>query len=107
MIRLVIVQSQSLKCAPLLSGHLANFLNTFVESGIFTKILKVAKIALIFKKGDSKIFDNYRPISLLPIFGKIFEKIIYSKLYDFLISQNVIYDKQFGFRKKTALQLIL
>ena len=87
------------KCAPLLSGHLANFINTFMESGIFPKILKVAKITPIFKKGDSQIFDNYRPISLLPIFGKIFEKIIYSRLYDFLVAQKVIYDKQFGFRK--------
>ena len=87
------------KCAPLLSGHLANFINAFMESGIFPKILKVAKITPIFKKGDSQIFDNYRPISLLPIFGKIFEKVIYSRLYDFFISQSVIYDKQFGFRK--------
>ena len=87
------------RCAPLISGHLSSFLNAFMESGTFPKILKVAKITPIFKKGDSQMFDNYRPISLLPIFGKIFEKLIYSRLYDFLISQKVIYDKQFGFRR--------
>jgi hypothetical protein len=87
------------KCAHLLSGHLSNFINVFMESGTFPKILKIAKITPIFKKGDPQIFDNYRPISLLPIFGKLFEKIIYRRLYDFLVSQNVIYDKQFGFRK--------
>ena len=70
-----------------------------MESGTFPKILKVGKITPIFKKGDAQQFDNYRPISMLPIFGKIFEKLIYSRLYNFLISKNVIYDKQFGFRK--------
>jgi len=87
------------KCAPLLSWHLSNFINAFMESGTFPKILKIAKITPIFKKGDPQMFDNYRPISLLPIFSKIYEKIIYNRLYDFLISQNVIYDKQFGFRR--------
>ena len=87
------------KCAHLISGHLSRFMNAFMESGTFPNILKVAKITPIFKKGDPQIFDNYRPISILPIFGKIFEKLIYARLYDFLLSKNVIYDKQFGFRK--------
>ena len=87
------------KCASMLSWHLANFMNAFMESGTFPGILKIAKVTPIFKKGDPQIFDNYRPISILPIFGKIFEKLIYSRFYDFFVSQNVIYDKQFGFRK--------
>ena len=60
---------------------------------------RISTITPVFKKGDSQIFDNYRPISLIPIFGKIFEKLIYSRMYSFLISQSIIYDKQFGFRK--------
>ena len=88
------------KCATIISRHLSGFYNKFMEAGTFPKILKIGKITPVFKKGDSDIFDNYRPISMLPIFGKIFEKIIYSRLYSFLISKNVIYDKQFGFRKK-------
>ena len=70
-----------------------------MEAGIFPSILKVGKITPVFKKGDSQMLDNYRPISLLPIFGKILEKIIYSRLYSFLISKGIIYDKQFGFRQ--------
>ena len=66
----------------------------FIELGTFPKILKIGKVRLIFKKGDSQLFDNYRPISVLPIFGKIFEKVLYNKLYSFLV-----YNKQFGFRK--------
>ena len=87
------------RCSNIISHHLAGFINTFIELGTFPKILKVAKVTPVFKKGDSQLFDNYRPISLLPIFGKVFEKIIYSRLYDFLISQNIVYSKQFGFRK--------
>ena len=86
------------KCISYISGHLAGFLNCFMESGIFPKALKIGKVTPVFKKGDPQIFDNYRPISILPIFGKVFEKVIYSRLYSFFSAQMVIYDKQFGFR---------
>ena len=53
----------------------------------------------IYKKGDPQLLDNYRPISTLPIFSKIFEKLIYTRIYDFLVAKNVLYEKQFGFRR--------
>ena len=87
-------------CATKLSSHLANFFNTFMSLGIFPDILKVGKITPVFKKGNSQLLTNYRPISMLPIFGKIFEKVIYKRIYSFLTTNNVIYDKQFGFRKQ-------
>ena len=87
------------KCAMYISGHLSGFFNKFMNDGTFPNILKTGKITPIFKKGDSQTFDNYRPISILPIFGKIFEKLMYIRLYSFLLCKNVIYDKQFGFRK--------
>ena len=43
---------------------------------------------------------NYRPISLLPIYSKIFGKLIYTRMYSFLTCNNLVYDKQFGFRAK-------
>ena len=43
---------------------------------------------------------NHRPISLLSIFSKIFEKLIYTRMYSFLNNNNLIYEKQFGFRAK-------
>ena len=82
-----------------ISGHLAGFFNQFMVLGTFPDILKVGKITPIYKKGDPQLLDNYRPVSVIPIFGKLFEKVIYSKLYSFLTAKNVIYDKQFGFRK--------
>ena len=83
-----------------LSPHLTRFFNWFLENGVFPQILKIGSITPIFKKGDTRFFDNYRPVSTLPIFGKILEKVIYSRLYSFFSYSNIIYDQQFGFRKK-------
>ena len=87
------------KCARLVSDHLTGFFNWFLENGVFPQILKVGCITPVFKKGDPRHLDNYRPVSTLPIFGKILEKVIYSRLYCFLSTMNVLYEKQFGFRK--------
>ena len=86
-------------CASIISPILCKFFNSFMDSGIFPAILKVGNITPIFKKGDSQLFDNYRPVSTIPIFSKIFEKLIYNRLYSYLVSKNILYDKQFGFRK--------
>ena len=87
------------KCFKHIAGHLSRFFNIFMETGTFPDILKIGKITPIFKKGDPQLLDNYRPVSVIPIFAKIFEKVIYTRLYSFLSSMNIIYDKQFGFRK--------
>ena len=70
-----------------------------MKTGKFPDELKTGKITPIYKKDDEEHFENYRPVSTLPIFGKIFEKIIYRRLYSFFTSQNLIHDKQFGFRE--------
>ena len=46
--------------------------------------------------------ENYRPVSTLPIFGKIYEKIIYNRLYKFFASKGILTDSQFGFRKGSS-----
>ena len=80
--------------------HLSGFINKFMELGTFPKLLKIGKISTIHKKCDVQLLDNYRPISVFTIFGKILEKILYNRLYSFFTSKSVIYKKQFGFRKK-------
>ena len=71
-----------------------------MQQGYFPDKLKTGHITPIYKNnGSQQHFDCYRPISTLPIFGKIFEKIIYVRLYSFLINNNLMYSKQFGFRK--------
>ena len=49
------------------------------------------------KKNDKQLFTNYRPIFLLPIFGKIFEKIIFNRIHNFLLEENLLNPNQSGF----------
>jgi len=51
--------------------------------------------------------NNYRPISLLSVFGKVLEKLMHKRLYDYLEKYNVLYDYQFGFRKCRGTSLAL
>ena len=82
-----------------ISPILASFFNKFMCSGIFPNVLKIGRLTPIYKKGSKQSFENYRPVSTIPLISKIFEKVIYTRLYNFLISKSVLYDKQFGFRK--------
>jgi hypothetical protein len=70
------------------------------ESGIFPSQLKIAKIVPIYKGGDKNSPDNYRPISLLPNFSKVIEKIMCNRLTFYLESNNIICKEQYGFRKE-------
>ena len=73
--------------------------NKSLEQGIFPSPLKISKI-LPIHKGDS-VFEmsNYRPISLLPIFSKILEKLMYSRVISFIKRYKILYENQFGFQK--------
>ena len=76
------------------------FFNQSIILGIFPDKLKYAKVIPIHKKGSPTDPSNYRPISLLSIFSKIFEKLMHKRLYEFLDKMNIFYSLQFGFRKK-------
>ena len=94
-ISIYVLKSVSHIISPLLS----RYYNDFMRRGEFPDITKVARVTPIFKKGNKKLFQNYRPVSNLPILGKIFEKIIFNRIHSFLSSQNILYDNQYGFRK--------
>jgi len=82
--------------------------NLSMLDGIVPDKLKTAKVVPIFKKGDRSLACNYRPISLLSVFDKLLEKLMYKRVYTFLVKHNILYKHQFGFRKNysTALALI-
>ncbi len=84
-----------------LSPILAKLFNKYMGEGIFPDELKIAKIIPLYKN-DGKVDDvsNYRPISMLPTFAKIFEKLIHKELSNFLDENNIINESQYGFRKK-------
>ena len=79
-------------------------INESLKSGVFPSELKIARIVPIFKSGDPSLLNNYRPISVLSFFSKIFEKIVYNIVFDFLYENKVLYDYQFGFRSKNNTQ---
>ena len=69
-------------------------------SGVFSLVLKTAKVVPVFKKDSKLDYSNYRPISLLSNIEKILEKLMYKRLYTFLNNNNIIYNLQFGFRQQ-------
>ena len=81
------------------SEVISDVINTSLTEGIFPTTMKTAKTVPIHKGGSKIDVQNYRPISLLSAFSKIFEKIMYTRLYDFLSHNNILIDNQFGFRK--------
>ena len=87
---------------------LSKIINISLKNGIVPDKLKVAKVLPVFKSEDPQYFVNYRPISLLPIFSKIFEKVVYNRFIEFIERLEILYCCQFDFRKNhsTALSLI-
>ena len=86
------------KCFGELCEHLKYLFNPSIVKGIFPDDLKIAKVTPIFKADKSSNISNYRPISVLPCFSKMLERIMYNRLQKYLKDQNILYDKQFGFQ---------
>ena len=78
---------------------LTYLLNLCLLQGTFPNCFKNAIVVPIFKGGDRFLFNNYRPIALLPILSKILEKIVYSQLSSYLAEEGLLCEHQFGFRK--------
>jgi hypothetical protein len=70
-----------------------------MQEGVFPDELKIGRISPIYKKDNEELLENYRPVSTLPVFGKILEKLIYSRFYSFFMSHGIVHGNQFGFRK--------
>ena len=85
-------------CIVQIAEVLSHIINSSFSSGIFPNELKIAKVYPIFKSGSKNLFSNYRPISVLPSFSKIFEKIADNRLESYVKSKNIIKNNQYGFR---------
>jgi len=79
---------------------ITHVLNLSFENGQFPSDLKLAKVIPVFKSGEQCLLNNYRPISLLSPFSKLFERVMYNKLIKFLDMNNILYHHQYGFRAK-------
>ena len=93
--------------ANVLAPSITALINKSIETATFPSHLKVAKIFPIYKSGTKADPTNYRPISILPTFSKIFEKHINKHLIGFLNKYNLIHENQSGFRPKHSCQTAL
>lgn len=78
---------------------LTEIINSCLIHNIFPNEMKIALVKPLFKKGDKTQLGNYRPISLLTAFSKVFEKVIFTQLQDFFNSNGLLSNNQYGFRK--------
>ena len=92
----------------ILTPSITDIFNASIKSKTFPDDFKIARLTPIFKGGDTESLGNYRPISILASIARIFERLLYKQLDDFLATNKILNDKQWGFRSlhSTALALI-
>ena len=90
----VVKESFNLICAPL-----TYIINLSLNSGVVPQEMKIARVIPLFKSGDKSLFTNYRPVSVLPVFSKFLERIVYNRLINFLNKYDILSRNQYGFRK--------
>ena len=90
-----------------LSPFFEELVNLSIETNTFPDDFNVGKDAPVFKSGDKEDLNNYRPISVLPTITRIFERLLYNLLYDYLTANKLLGDEQHGFRSlhSTAMAL--
>ena len=76
-----------------------------IQQGKFPHSLKTAKITLMFKSGDKESLSNYRHISILPVFSRFLERIVYNRVYNHLDSKGLLCEKQFAFQRNNSAEI--
>ena len=89
-------------CDSALVKPLSIIFHNCIKSGSFPYTWKKSNVIPVHKKNDKQLINNYRPVSLLPIFGKIFERIIFNNIYKYLDEHNLLNPNQSGFRPKDS-----
>ncbi len=84
--------------AEVIAPSLTQIFDKTIRTNIFPDDWKLARVTPIFKKGKKDDMDNYRPISVISVVAKIFEKLIFEQLYEYLNNNNLIAASQSGFR---------
>lgn len=92
---------------PVIANILSYIFNNSFLQGIFPDKLKYASITPIHKGGSKLSLNNYRPISILPLFSKVLEKIMQERLVSYLNKYNIIYEHQYGFQKNKSTSLAI
>ena len=97
------------ECADPICVPICNIFNQSIRQGIFPDDWKCARVTPLFKLGDRNDVNNYRPISVISVVAKVFERIVYDQLYAYLEEHSIICKYQSGFRAthSTAITAIL
>ena len=85
------------QCIKPIAGVLSALINCSFTNGFFPDDLKIAKVCPVFKGGCKKEFSNYRPISILPTFSKIYEKAMHRRLESYINCKKILIKNQYGF----------
>ena len=86
---------------------LSMIFNLSISTGIVPEKLKIAKVIPIYKKQDAEVLSNYRPVSLLPCFSKILERLVFDRSVDYINTHEILNDKQFGFRSNHSTSMAI
>lgn len=94
--------------APAIAPNLTTIMNRSLEEGVFPAEWKRANVAAIWKsKGSKSDPANYRPISVLPVLARLFEKIVAKELSTYCYGNNIVPEEQYGFRSKSSCETAL
>ena len=86
------------KCFSELREPIKHVFNLSIETWVFPDKLKIGRVSPVYKAGDTSDLTEYRPISVLPCFSKILERIMYNHLFSHVCQEKIIYSKQLGFQ---------
>lgn len=86
---------------------LTHIFNLCLLNGVFPKRMQLAKVAVLYKKGNKNELGNYRPVSILSVFSKGLEKLLLTQMTAFADNHSLISTSQFGFRKQRSTELAL
>ena len=87
------------KVSHILSPMIADLFNDSISSGVFPEKLKLGRVIPLHKTGPKNQINNFRPITTLSVFSKVFEKLVHKRLCSFIKKHNILNDNQFGFQK--------
>ena len=93
--------------ADVITTSLTKLYNRSLATSVFQAVWKCGKITALFKSGDGCNANNYRPITILPTASKILERAVHSQVYSYLLRENILTPKQFGFRPKLSTAIAL
>lgn len=83
---------------PVISSSLVQIFNVSIETSTFPDAWKIARVTPIYKEGEKSEKSNYRPISVLPVISRLFEKLIFDQLYQYMNENGFLSPDQSGFR---------